>query len=677
MSQSKLMSFFSSATEKRKRDSDDSDESQPGPSTPKKTSRPRGFCDDWLVKYDWLYLENGKMKCHPCVNTRQNNPFSGSGCTNFRNSTLVRHQKTSAHIDALKGLKLQSDMKKSMKKAEHEQIQLQKSSLKSQRHIVQLRTVYCMAKNGISARNFEPLMKLQQVNGCTHADDYYKKPEIVCEMETVLSDQIEKSLLKNITNSPYIGLMLDETCDITVEKKLVIYCRYIKEGQVYTAYVGNKRVTDCTAEGLKVALCDFLQSSGILTEDDYSSLMGLGTDGAAVMVGCRGGLGVKLKEKNNMLIQVHCIAHRLNLAASQASSGIPYMQDYHRYIQLLYRFFSDSQVRYDKLRELQTLLHGEVKQVPEGTSVRWLSVESAVKMIFGHFDAIVLALEDDKDKTGKAAGLWKFFTTSVCLLVTALLIDVLTCIGILSLTFQKDSVNLSSIRHNVDSAISTFRTMRNGSETVNTVLQELGNNDGSEVKYKDITIKHNQNLTRQFESVRGSFLDKLIDNLETRFPENELHILECFDKVFNPKRYPDNNLLAYGRDQLNTLCDHYSNLVTVERCKGQFLQFKHFVVSHKQDYGDFEKFTKLILTDYADVYPDLVLLASIALVIPVSSAPCERGFSQQNILKSKLRNRLNPDRLNRLLMIRLNGPDEDMDFNSAARAFGSMKDRQK
>ena len=67
MSQSKLMSFFLSATEKRKRDSDDSDESQPGPSTPKKTSRPRGFCDDWLVKYDWLYLENGKMKCHPCV----------------------------------------------------------------------------------------------------------------------------------------------------------------------------------------------------------------------------------------------------------------------------------------------------------------------------------------------------------------------------------------------------------------------------------------------------------------------------------------------------------------------------------------------------------------------------------------------------------------------------------
>ena len=92
MSQSKLMSFFSSATENEKEIAM-TDESQPGPSTPKKTSRPRGFCDDWLVKYDWLYLQNGKMNCHPCVNTRQNNPFSaGSGCMNFRNSTLVRDQ---------------------------------------------------------------------------------------------------------------------------------------------------------------------------------------------------------------------------------------------------------------------------------------------------------------------------------------------------------------------------------------------------------------------------------------------------------------------------------------------------------------------------------------------------------------------------------------------------------
>ena len=557
---------------------------------------------------------------------------------------------------------------------------IQTSSVKTRRHVAQLRTVYCMAKHGISARTFPALMKLQQENGCSDASEYYTKPEVVVEMETVLSEQIQQSVIDEINDSPYFGLMLDETCDITVEKKLCIYVRYIKDGKACTSYLGNKRVTDCTAEGLKIALCQYLEENDVINDGDYSALMGLGTDGASVMVGCRAGLGVKLKEMNNKMVQVHCVAHRLNLAASQAGKDIPYMQDFHRYIQLLYRFFADSQVRYDKLRELQSLLHGEVKQVPEGTSVRWLSIESAVKMIFSHFDAITMALEDDKDKTGKAAGLWSFIATSIFLLVTALLIDVLTCIGILSLTFQKDNVNLSAIRHNVDSTIATLNTMRNGSHTVNSVLQELNNNAADEPgKYQSIKVKHNENLVRQFNNVRSRFLDNLTENLNKRFPQDELNLLECFDKVFNPRRYPENqaNLNEYGNDQLSTLCEHYAELLDVDRCKGQFLQFKHLVVSHKADYGDFENFIQLLLTGYSDNYPDLVLLASVALVIPVSSAPCERGFSHQNGLKSKLRNRLIPERLDRLLMIRLNGPDNGTDFVSAARAFGVAKARKK
>ena len=54
------------------------------------------------------------------------------------------------------------------------------------------------------------------------------------------------------------------------------------------------------------------------------------------------------------------------------------MQDYHRYIHTLYKFFADSQVRYDKLRGLQTLLHVVAKQGPEDTYLIWLSVESTV-----------------------------------------------------------------------------------------------------------------------------------------------------------------------------------------------------------------------------------------------------------------------------------------------------------
>ena len=66
------------------------------------------------------------------------------------------------------------------------------------------------------------------------------------------------------------------------------------------------------------------------------------------------------------------------------------------------------------------------------------------------------------------------------------------------------------------------------------------------------------------------------------------------------------------------------------------------------------------------------------MIIPVSSAPCERGFSAQNSLKNKVRNRLNPERLNRIMFMKLVGPDMDhFDFPLAARLFDNMKTRIK
>ena len=58
-----------------------------------------------------------------------------------------------------------------------------------------------------------------------------------------------------------IGLMLDETCDISIDKKLAIYARYVNSetGSVDTSFVGNKRITNFTASCIKDALCEFLK----------------------------------------------------------------------------------------------------------------------------------------------------------------------------------------------------------------------------------------------------------------------------------------------------------------------------------------------------------------------------------------------------------------------------------
>ena len=52
----------------------------------------------------------------------------------------------------------------------------------------------------------------------------------------------------------------------------------------------------------------FLVEKGIIENNNYGKFMGLGTDGAAVMTGCRNGVGMKLKQLNDKMVQVHCVA---------------------------------------------------------------------------------------------------------------------------------------------------------------------------------------------------------------------------------------------------------------------------------------------------------------------------------------------------------------------------------
>ena len=59
-------------------------------------------------------------------------------------------------------------------------------------------------------------------------------------------------------------------------------------------------------------------------------------------------------------------------------------------------------------------------------------------------------------------------------------------------------------------------------------------------------------------------------------------------------------------------------------------------------------------------------LISIILILPVSSTPCERGFSSANRIKTKLRNRLLVESMDVLLRISIEGPPlQQFDFSRA------------
>ena len=116
------------------------------------------------------------MKCHPCDKTVQGSPFVSPECIDYRSSTLLRHQKTSGHISALQLPKMSNDMFLSAKKHEKHKnscrlVVLKVSATQFSYGLwwkkVLLWTVYWVAQNGISVRNFTELLKLQHKNTFT------------------------------------------------------------------------------------------------------------------------------------------------------------------------------------------------------------------------------------------------------------------------------------------------------------------------------------------------------------------------------------------------------------------------------------------------------------------------------------------------------------------------------
>ena len=176
------------------------------------------------------------------------------------------------------------------------------------------------------------------------------------------------------------------------------------------------------------------------------------------------------------------------------------------------------------------------------------------------------------------------------------------------------------------------------------------------------------------------FIQALLDNLEQRFPEDAQVTLKALNIILNPKALTNNNaeVALFGQNELDYLLQRYGqenqNIVNAARCRQDFLAYKHFVGLHRNK--SFPEFCEILIKDQSDVFPDFVVFAELALVVPLNSASCERGFSAQNRIKSKSRNRLRDEQVDRLMKIIINGPHyAEYDYTAAKNNFRAMKDR--
>ena len=90
---------------------------------------------------------------------------------------------------------------------------------------VMMQTVYYIAKASKPNRNFSNLIELQALNGCPDLENVgpYHHYSVVTEMEQCIADVISKDIKQAIHAHPFVSLLIDETLNVTIHKKLIVH----------------------------------------------------------------------------------------------------------------------------------------------------------------------------------------------------------------------------------------------------------------------------------------------------------------------------------------------------------------------------------------------------------------------------------------------------------------------
>ena len=114
-----------------------------------------------------------------------------------------------------------------------------------------------------------------------------------------------------------------------------------------------------------------------------------------------------------------------------------------------------------------------------------------------------------------------------------------------------------------------------------------------------------------------------------------------------------------------------------EECVSEWESFKRLIQAYSN--LSMAQMVSAMVTDsnLKQMYPELTKLATIAAVVPVSTAACERAFSAIKRIKTELRNRMKTSTLDCLMRISIEGPPiESFDFEKAADLWGGMCNRR-
>lgn len=595
----------------------------------------RKFRQEWQNSFDWLQNKNGTAFCVACSKTLT------SHLTHLR-----AHEKTSLHVtnynNQKRNLKIQTFF--------NEDDQAQKKLV---RYAELTLVMFCITHNlPFLLMDYLPALLVECCPDSAIAKLIQCGRTKSTQIADIIGKQASDQTLSDLKKKK-VSLIVDETTDVSTKKCLVLVARYFDTNfGILDKFLTLIEISKADAISIYNVIKEFFVSFSI----PMQNLIGLATDGANVMAGEVGGLKALLCNKND-IFYIKCTCHSLHLCSSYACKQMP--NSLESLCRNIYSYFSHSPKRIEELKEFQDYCSVKPHKILGVCQTRWLSLEGVILRIIEQWDSLKLYfISCYYEVQGvKPAHIAEEMTSKVkCYFL--FLSYILPIINNLNKEFQSESSRLpylyASIKTNFLLILSNF------------VKREYINNN-VEIDYKnkanlidiskifigskaEIFLKANLTDSEIYELKSNvlNFYVEFLDQLKHRF-DFKREDIKLLNIITPPRVISSENL------DILPLILEFSSLVECDPdfivTEWNLLRLSETSLSPDLSIDMFWKNVSAIKNGLNEhCFENLVKFVFNLLSLPHSSAAAERKFSSLSLIKSKLRNKLEINTINSIML---------------------------
>ena len=388
----------------------------------------------------------------------------------------------------------------------------------------------------------------------------------------------------------------------------------------------------CDAASIFAALKAFLADISV----GAGKLRGQGYDGAATFSGKKNGVQMHIRTLAPRALFVYCRAHVLQLRCVSPAKCLPSLKKVFATLMSVWKMFHYSPKKFSALKEMQALVnHPQLKMI-KPSNILWLAHDRSVKAIRCSTRPLIDTLEHIHEDTGKPEALGMLRTMKTCNFVATLMmlsdaLPVLTCLSRALQAKTADFTLVASQLTYVQHSLQQIKKRPNDQEYLSTV------HDLAIGVLNLETARENFNKT-----VLQSYLEEVSRQISCRFKDT-LGLLTVFS-IFDPRKCPTDvqQLHKYGTAELEKLLKFYGETTEIEYEENVFStpadvdktetrhEWKAFklVIFEEKSLSLKELATLFLRSEVKCVtFPNIKILLTIAVVLPVSTATVERSFS--------------------------------------------------